>query len=116
LTFKGPRRVDAGLRSREELETTVGDAEAAQLVLERLGFRPGFRYQKFRETYRWDGQEIVLDETPIGAFLEIEGDPDGIHAAARALGYAPADYVTESYAALFFAGGGRGDMVFGDAR
>jgi adenylate cyclase, class 2 len=112
LTFKGPRRVEDGLRTREEIETTVGDAAALQAVLERLGYRPGFRYEKYRETYAWGGQEIVLDETPIGTFFEIEGDVAGIHAAARALGYGPNDYVSDSYAALFFASGGQGDMVF----
>ena len=54
----------------------------------------------------------MVDETPIGDFLEIEGDADGIHRAAAALGFAPADYVTDSYVTLFFAAGRQGDMVF----
>ena len=58
------------------------------------------------------GQEIEIDETPIGCFLEIEGDPDGITAVAAELGYRPADYVAESYVGLFLASGGKGDMVF----
>lgn len=112
LTFKGARRVEQGLKSREEIETSVGDADALQAVLERLSLRPVFRYQKYREAYAWGGQEIVVDETPMGTFLEIEGDAEGIHAAAAALGYGREAYVTESYVALFFAGGGTGDMVF----
>jgi adenylate cyclase class 2 len=72
-----------------------------------------FRYQKYRETYAWKDVEIVVDETPIGTFLEIEGPLEGIHAAAAALGYGRDDYVTDSYAGLFFASGGTGDMVFG---
>ena len=72
-----------------------------------------FRYQKYREVYRWNDVEVVVDETPIGSFLEIEGDLAAIHAAAADLGYGPADYIRESYAALFLAGGGRGDMLFG---
>ncbi len=54
----------------------------------------------------------MLDETPIGIFLEIEGDAAGIHAAATALGFGPEDYLTDSYAALFRASGGTGDMLF----
>ena len=54
----------------------------------------------------------MIDETPIGTFLEIEGDAAGITAAAEALGFAPADYLTGSYAALFAEAGGKGDMVF----
>lgn len=113
LTYKGPRRLEQGIRSRPEVETSVGDADAARTILEALGLRPVFRYQKYRETYAWKDVEIVVDETPIGTFLEIEGPLEGIHAAAAALGYGRDDYVTDSYAGLFFASGGTGDMVFG---
>ena len=54
----------------------------------------------------------MIDETPIGTYLEIEGPVDVIHEAARALGRGPADYIGDSYAALFLASGGIGDMVF----
>jgi adenylate cyclase, class 2 len=83
-----------------------------QSILEGLGLRPALRYQKYRETYEWEGQEIVIDETPIGTFLEIEGDHEGIARAATLLGFSPRDYIAESYVALFFASGGKGDMVF----
>jgi adenylate cyclase, class 2 len=112
LTFKGPRQIEEGLKSREERETAVEDPEEVLAILLRLGFRPRFRYQKYRETWTHGGQEIEVDETPIGVFLEIEGDRAGIHAVARDLGFSPADYVGESYVGLFFAGGGQGDMVF----
>jgi adenylate cyclase class 2 len=112
LTYKGPRHDAGGVKSRPEIETGVSSADAAQALLEGLGFRPVFRYQKYRETYRWGGVEIVVDETPLGTFLEIEGPVAEIHDAARALGHAPADYVLDSYASLFFARGGQGDMVF----
>jgi adenylate cyclase class 2 len=112
LTLKGPREVLEGLKSREERETAVVDPEALDGILRELGFRPVFRYQKYRESWTHRSQKIELDETPIGAFLEIEGDPEGIRAVAAELGYGPADYVGESYVGLFFAAGGSGDMVF----
>ena len=112
LTFKGPRAIEGGVKSREERETTVGDADEVRAILRNLGYRPQFRYQKHRETWTHRGQEIEVDETPIGSFLEIEGDAEGIHAVAAELGFSPYDYVTESYVGLFFAGGGQGDMVF----
>ena len=86
LTFKGPRRLVDGLKTRDEIETAVADPDALQLLLERLQFRRVFRYQKYRETWSFLGQEVVVDETPIGDFLEIEGDAQGIHRAAAALG------------------------------
>lgn len=112
LTFKGPRATFGGVKSREERETAVGDADEASAILAHLGYRPLFRYQKRRETWTHRGQEIEVDETPIGVFLEIEGGLEGIHAVAAELGFSPSDYVTESYVGLFFAGGGKGDMVF----
>lgn len=116
LTYKGARRLEQGIKSREEIETPVGDADALQAMLARLGLRQVFRYQKYRETYEWEGQEIVVDETPIGTFLEIEGDVEGIHRTASALGYGREAYLAESYVALFSAAGGRGDMVFPERR
>ncbi len=112
LTFKGPREEEEGVKAREEIETTVGDAQALEAILGAAGFRPVFRYEKYRETYRWRDAEIVVDETPIGSYLEVEGPATTIHAAAQALGYTQHEYVTASYPALFVAAGGQGDMVF----
>ena len=113
LTHKGPcqERAD-GVKSRAETEVEVSDGDAFHAILSALGYRKVFRYQKHRETYRWNEVEIVVDETPIGTFLEVEGPVSAIHEAARALGRGPADYIADSYAALFLASGGKGDMVF----
>ncbi len=112
LAFKGPKRTVDGVKSRPEIETGVSDPEGTLAILEALGFRPTFRYQKYRETYEWRDAELVVDETPIGVFVEIEGPIETIHAAASALGKARSDYIQESYVALFFASGGEGNMVF----
>ena len=44
---------------------------------------------------------ITVDETPIGVFLELEGPAAWIDGTAAALGFHVADYVTDSYAALY---------------
>jgi adenylate cyclase class 2 len=112
LTYKGPREVVEGAKRREELESGVEDAEAVQQMLGRLGLRRVFRYQKYREVYELDDVELVIDETPIGIFMEIEGPLEAIHRTADALGFGAESYVVESYSALFAAAGGEGDMVF----
>ena len=112
LTFKGARIEGTGVKSRPEVEVVVADAAAARQVLEGLGYRKVFRYQKYREVFRFRDAEVVVDELPIGTFLEIEGPVPTIVAAAEALGFGPADYVYESYPALIAAGGSGGDMVF----
>lgn len=112
LTFKGPKSVKDAVRSREEIETTVGDPAVIARVLSKLGLAPTFRYEKYREEWEWDGLQIVLDETPIGAFVEIEGAVERIRYAAAALGFDEAEFVPETYVDLFIAGGGKGDMLF----
>ena len=112
VTFKGPRIEGTGVKSRPESEVVVSDATATVRILQGLGYRKVFRYQKYREAFRFRDAEVVVDEMPIGTFLEIEGPVETIHAAAEALGFGPADYVHESYPSLFGATGRPGDMVF----
>jgi adenylate cyclase class 2 len=44
---------------------------------------------------------VVVDETPIGKFCEIEGPPRWIDATAKKLRVNAADYITKNYATLF---------------
>jgi len=116
LTFKGP--VLPGLiKIREEYETVVADGAALLTILESLGLHVWFRYEKYREEFSADDVVIAIDETPVGVFVEIEGGENAIHAAARALGKSPTDYITDSYRFLFLqhrdANGLAGaDMIF----
>jgi len=102
LTYKGPAQ-RAPHKSREELEVDMSDQEASERILNALGYKPTFRYQKFRTTYAAEGQPglITLDETPIGEFLELEGEADWIDTTAVSLGFGPSDYITGSYASLY---------------
>jgi adenylate cyclase class 2 len=102
LTYKGPASVSRH-KSREEVETRVPDAATIAAIFERLGFRPLFRYEKYRTEFGHpDGGGVAtLDETPIGVFMELEGTPRWIDRAARRLGFAECDYITSSYGRLF---------------
>ena len=113
LTFKGP--VQPGVtKAREEIETSVDDAEAMALTLARLGFAPWFRYQKYREEFRAGGAIAAIDETPAGVFVEIEGSEEAILALAERLGRTPADFILDSYRGLWLKarGANAGDMIF----
>lgn len=100
LTYKGPVQ-PSPMKLREERETVVADGETMLCVLERLGFHPWFRYQKYREEFGCENAIIAIDETPIGTFVEIEGGEAAIHGVAAALGRTPADYLVDSYRALY---------------
>lgn len=102
LTWKGPP-VPGPHKSRPELETTVGSTVTAAAILARVGYAPVFRYEKFRTEFKRKGTEgtIVLDETPIGLFLELEGDGEWIDRTAAALGFTRDNYLLDSYARLY---------------
>jgi adenylate cyclase class 2 len=100
LTFKGPPQASA-VKAREEIETEVGDAAILLRILEQLGFRTWFRYEKFRTEFSFRGAVVAIDETPVGTFVEIEGDESVIGLAARALGRGPEDYLLQSYYTLY---------------
>lgn len=102
VTFKG-RPVEAKHKSREELEVVVSDGSTARAIVERLGFRQTFRYQKYRTEYKRPGESgtATLDETPIGVYLELEGQPAWIDRMARRLGFSEGDYIKASYGRLY---------------
>jgi adenylate cyclase, class 2 len=87
--------------SRVELETRVADGKKMDAILHGLGYAPSFRYEKFRAEWTDGKGQVVVDETPIGNFCEIEGPPRWIDTTAKKLGVTPADYITKNYATLF---------------
>jgi adenylate cyclase class 2 len=102
VTYKGPVLVDRH-KSRPETEFAVSSFEACDLLFRQLGYEAKFRYEKYRTEYARSGTTgvVTVDDTPIGAFLEIEGTPEFIDATAQELGFTEADYVLASYGALY---------------
>ncbi len=103
VTFKGPPAAGQRYKSREEIEFDVSEPEAFERVLDRLGYGPGFRYQKYRTKFAVPGEPglITIDATPIGVFLELEGTREWIDRTAKRLGFSPGEYVITSYASLY---------------
>ncbi|WP_047487423.1 class IV adenylate cyclase [Terriglobus sp. TAA 43] len=88
-------------KERVETETDVADPDALATVFVELGYGPVFRYEKFRTEFR-DGQgELLLDETPIGIFAELEGTPDWIDRALERLNVSRELCFTDSYGRMF---------------
>ena len=111
---------------RIETETRLTDGPALAAIFHQLGFEPVFRYEKFRtewscSTPTIDGPlftgpvhpselfpanssfHLVLDETPIGDYAELEGPPAWIDRTLAQLGVDPATCLTDSYGSLFLA-------------
>jgi adenylate cyclase, class 2 len=87
---------------RVELETRVENGQQMDAILRALGFTPTFHYEKYRAEWSDGKGHVVVDETPIGNFGEIEGQPRWIDRTARALGIERGDYITQTYAPMFF--------------
>lgn len=104
LTFKGPPAASSRYKSRIEIETQVEDGKLLHAILDGLGLQKAFRYDKYRTVYTpcgGRGAMLVLDETPVGNYLELEGPEAWIDQTAQQLGCVREDYITASYAALY---------------
>jgi adenylate cyclase class 2 len=124
LTAKAPPHAPGSAKTatrrykeRLERERIVRDSRGWEAILRELGLRPGFRYAKYRTPYRLPGLHVDLDETPIGVFLELEGPRAAIDRTARTLGFAPRDYIQDTYWDIYAAecrrrGCSPGNMVF----
>ncbi len=106
LTYKGivSDSETSILKVREEIESPVDEPERVVELFERLGFHRSFRYQKYRTIYhlkRDDGSvTVTYDETPMGNFIEIEGDEEGVLQTMQAAGFSEAEIIRESYPEL----------------
>jgi adenylate cyclase class 2 len=102
LTYKGPSTLINGALSRIELEITVDDFNTTIRLLEALGYHITVKYEKQRTTYKYQNCHIMLDELPIGNFVEIEGsDPGCFSSVARDLGLNSQKAIPMSYIELF---------------
>jgi adenylate cyclase class 2 len=110
LTAKAPphqrqrNRHPSRYKIRAEREQIVPQSSRQwTAALTSLGFRPTFRYDKFRTTFHLPNLHVELDETPAGTFLELEGKPRAIDRAAAALGFSKQAYLRSTYWDLYAA-------------
>lgn len=92
---------DLRYKTRIETESLIEDCAALAEIFTQLGYGPVFHYEKFRTEWEMDAGHLVLDETPIGVWAELEGQPAWIDAMLEKLCIAPELQSTESYGKLF---------------
>ena len=72
---------------------------------DQLGYQAAFVYEKFRTEWGYalarGSSHLVIDETPIGTWAELEGPTDWIDAMLIALKVEPSTRITSSYGKLF---------------
>ncbi len=104
LTYKGPRSgAKGGVKARDEIEVSVGDLAAMEAVLETLGFRRTWIYEKLTEKFALGDVVVSLDTLPfIGDWVEIEAGSDGaITDVAERLGLSIEAATSATYAEIF---------------
>jgi adenylate cyclase, class 2 len=93
---------------RIETETIVAEREALAEIFRQIGYVPVFIYEKYRTEWSQPigsnsdaAAHLVIDETPIGTFAELEGPTDWIDRTLAELHVDPAICLTDSYGKLF---------------
>ena len=102
LTFKAPpEQSDNNFKVYQEMEVEVDDFDTCQVILENLGFHPEQTYEKWRETFVLADTKMLIDTTPYGIFLEIEGSKSNILDLAGRLGLKWEERILLNYLAIF---------------
>jgi adenylate cyclase class 2 len=101
-TFKAPEKPGRH-KSRVEHEFQATDLKETLAVFNGIGYREAFRYEKYRTEFAREGERghVMLDETPMGNFMELEGPARWIDRTAKEFGFKPADHILESYSRLW---------------
>ncbi|WP_051617344.1 class IV adenylate cyclase [Desulfonatronovibrio hydrogenovorans] len=88
LTLKLPVP-DAGpgiAKTRQEFETTIGDAGEVFAIFCSLGYSIWLKYEKFRQVWKMQDVKICLDILPFGRFVELEAAEEVIVKKVQCLG------------------------------
>lgn len=104
LGFKDIPQKSRKFKIREEFETEVKNERQLKKILKSLGLAPTFQYRKYRRVFRKRRLKICLDETPIGNFLELEGEREDIVKMAKALGFSKKEFIKSDYVQLMEEG------------
>ena len=101
VTFKGPAHFDGNMKVRKEFETRLTEGKQFEKILKALGYKLVRRYQKMREEWHLGSVTIALDHTPIGDFVEFEGE--SADRVARRCGFEPETAERRTYLELYDA-------------
>lgn len=87
LGWKGPTRVEGGLKLREEEETEVADRAALEAILAALGYRVVKAIDREIEMFEGGAVSVRLERYPrLDLLAEVEGEPSAIEALLPRLG------------------------------
>lgn len=104
VTFKRKDPIqDKFLKRQIEIEFNVSDGNTFALMMQQLGYKEKFSFEKKRSSYSFmDNCLVEIDEIPkLGFFCEIEGpNKKVIEKAIASLGFTDAKFISKGYASL----------------
>ncbi|HLD37815.1 MAG: hypothetical protein A3G04_03965 [Candidatus Taylorbacteria bacterium RIFCSPLOWO2_12_FULL_44_9] len=104
LTVKVKLNEKTNFFKRREMETGIDAVEQVMAMMPFLGFTKKISWEKKRQSFLMrttDNIKLFLDETPMGWFLEIEGDEKNIEAAIAKLGLQESKRINKAYLGLW---------------
>ena len=96
LDWKGPTRIEAGLKAREEFTTGASDLAGLTAILESLGYVVTREIEREVRMYRVGDAIVRFERYPrMDDLVEVEGTPEAIERAIDALGMDRAAFTAE---------------------
>lgn len=96
LDWKGPTRIEAGLKAREEFTTGASDFAGLTSILESLGYVVTREIEREVRVYRVGEATVRFERYPrMDDLVEVEGTPQAIERAIGALGMERSAFTAE---------------------
>lgn len=97
LEWKGPTQSRDGYKMREEIGTTVGDAEALSEMMERLGLQVTRTVDREIAQFQLCGATVRFESYPrMDDLVEVEGTPEQIERAVAIIGLPRESFTADS--------------------
>ena len=101
-SYKKPLpKVDGQPKREIEYETSVGDFNLMQNILNTMLFSETSSYEKYRTKIHLDDTILTIDEYPFAVFVEIEGEEIAIKNLALGLGFDTQKHINKPIDTLF---------------
>jgi adenylate cyclase class IV len=101
FTWKSPAEGEAGFKVMNEIELIVEGRQPVYEFIRSFALEEVFQYQKYREIYHLESVEVLIDYTPMGYVMEIEGERTEIDKLAGFFGFTRQDYNNMDYYCLW---------------
>jgi predicted adenylyl cyclase CyaB len=96
LDWKGPTLQSDGYKVREEISSSIGNADALARMLDSLGYVVIREVQREISQFEFRGAVVRVERYPrMDALVEVEGDPAAIESAIAASGLPRAGFTAE---------------------